>query len=98
MMTIKWVLRKVSTILVLVLSLIIINACGGGNNEANNDQSSDDTEAPSKPAGLSVNAIASSQMNLSWNNSTDNIGVQGYKVYKNGLYIKTVSVSSTSDN
>jgi chitodextrinase len=43
-----------------------------------------DTQAPSVPTGLTASAISSSQINLGWNASTDNIGVAGYKIYRNG--------------
>jgi len=39
-----------------------------------------DTVAPSAPTGLVVTAVSSSQINLSWTASTDNIGVTGYRV------------------
>ena len=52
---------------------------------------------PSVPAGLSVNVISSGQVNLLWNASTDNVLVSGYKVYRNGQYLKSVTTNSTSD-
>jgi hypothetical protein len=39
-----------------------------------------DTTAPSVPTGLTVVAVSSSQLNVSWNASTDNVGVTGYRV------------------
>jgi hypothetical protein len=39
-----------------------------------------DTTAPSTPSNLLVSAISSSQINLSWTASTDNVGVTGYRV------------------
>jgi chitodextrinase len=39
-----------------------------------------DTTPPSAPAGLTVTAVSTSQINLSWTASTDNVGVTGYKV------------------
>jgi chitodextrinase len=39
-----------------------------------------DTTPPSTPSGLSATAVSSSQINLSWNASTDNVGVTGYRV------------------
>ncbi len=56
-----------------------------------------DTEAPSVPAGLSVTAVSSSRINLSWNPSSDNVSVTGYNIYRDGLYLKSVSVTSYSD-
>src|SRR5207249_781877 len=50
-----------------------------------------DTTAPSVPGGLAAVAVSSSKINLSWNASTDNVGVAGYKVYRNGVQIATTS-------
>src|SRR3989344_4742569 len=44
-----------------------------------------DTTAPSIPAGLTATAASSAQINLSWVASTDNVGVMGYKIYRNGV-------------
>jgi hypothetical protein len=48
-----------------------------------------DENAPSVPTGLTVTAVSSSQIDLSWTASTDKegiitLGVGGYKVYRNG--------------
>lgn len=55
-----------------------------------------DTQAPSAPAGLSVSNVAATSVSLSWNTSTDNVGVTGYDVYQ-GNSIAT-SVTGTSAN
>lgn len=39
-----------------------------------------DTVAPSAPSALSATAASSSQINLAWTASTDNIGVSGYRI------------------
>ena len=49
---------------------------------------------PSTPTGFAVNAASSSQINLSWNAST---GATGYKIYKGGSLLKSVTTTSTSD-
>ncbi|MBW3538121.1 fibronectin type III domain-containing protein [Candidatus Parcubacteria bacterium] len=56
-----------------------------------------DTTAPSAPANLSATAQSSSQINLSWTASTDNLGVTGYDVYRGGAKVATVATSSYSD-
>lgn len=45
---------------------------------------------PSVPAGLSLLPISPTQINLSWNPSTDNVGVTGYKVFKDNALYKTI--------
>jgi fibronectin type 3 domain-containing protein len=39
-----------------------------------------DTTPPSAPSGLTTTVVSSSQVNLSWTASTDNVGVTGYQV------------------
>ena len=39
-----------------------------------------DTSAPSAPSGLTASPAGSSQINLSWTASTDDVGVTGYRV------------------
>lgn len=54
---------------------------------------------PSVPTNLVASTVSSSQINLSWSASsdTDGTGVAGYKIYRNGTYIKAVTGTSTSD-
>ena len=59
--------------------------------------SAGDTTAPSVPAGLSGTAVSSSQINLAWTVSTDNVGVTGYNVYRGGTKIGTSATNSYSD-
>jgi chitodextrinase len=56
-----------------------------------------DTTAPSVPAGLTATAASSSQMNLAWNSSTDNVGVVGYRVYRNSVQVGTSATPNYSD-
>ncbi len=58
-------------------------------------RSNPDTQAPSVPTGLTATAATSSQVNLSWTASTDNVGVLGYKIYR-GASASTVSIYSNS--
>mgnify|MGYP001824325356 CR=1 FL=1 len=43
-----------------------------------------DEQPPSKPTGLTATPIAPRKVHLEWNASTDNVGVAGYFVYRNG--------------
>ena len=56
-----------------------------------------DTAAPSIPTGLTATAISSSQINLSWAASTDNVAVTGYQVLRGEIVIATVATTSYSD-
>jgi chitodextrinase len=51
-----------------------------------------DTTAPSAPANLTATTHSSSQVDLSWGASTDNIGVAGYNIYRNGSLLTSLGV------
>src|SRR5579862_7270649 len=56
-----------------------------------------DTTPPSVPTGLAAVAASSSQINLNWTASTDNVGVTGYKVFRGGVQIGTSTTNAYSD-
>ncbi|WP_442956415.1 fibronectin type III domain-containing protein [Paenibacillus sp. YIM B09110] len=56
-----------------------------------------DTTAPSTPANLTSPAKTNTSVTLTWNASSDNVGIAGYEVYANGgLAGTTIGGSSTS--
>src|SRR6266853_1717474 len=56
-----------------------------------------DTTPPTTPTGLTGAAAGSSGANLSWSASTDNVGVTGYIVRRNGVQVATPATTSYSD-
>ena len=63
---------------------------------------SGDITAPSVPTGLEASVISISQINLSWNKSTDgkgkdSSGVAGYRVFRNGRQIAQVTGTAYSN-
>ncbi len=56
-----------------------------------------DTTAPSGPSSLSASATSTSQVNLSWPAATDNVGVAGYVLTRNGAQIYSGTALSFSD-
>ena len=56
-----------------------------------------DLTPPSVPAGLAASAISSSQIDLSWNASIDDVGVTDYKIYRDGVQVGTPTGTSFSD-
>lgn len=46
-----------------------------------------DNEAPTAPSGLKVKSATRSSASLTWNASTDNVKVKGYKIYCNGIEV-----------
>ncbi|OAB47599.1 DUF7594 domain-containing protein [Paenibacillus antarcticus] len=56
-----------------------------------------DTQAPTTPTNLTGSVASTSQIDLSWNGSFDNVGVTSYEVYRNGSIVTSVAGTSTSD-
>lgn len=56
-----------------------------------------DTSAPSVPTAVSAVALAPTEVQITWTASTDNIGVTGYRIFRNGAEIDTSSVASYQD-
>ena len=56
-----------------------------------------DTVAPSAPGSLAATAPSSTQVNLTWIASTDNVGVAGYRVYRSGVLIGSPASTSHID-
>ncbi len=59
-------------------------------------ESGGDTQAPSAPLNLTASGTTETTTNLSWNASTDNVGVTAYNIYYQGNVIS--NTSSTSSN
>ena len=58
-----------------------------------------DTSPPAPLLGLTATAASSSQINLSWSASTDNVGVTGYEVWRcQGASCSTFSLITTTAN
>ena len=70
---------------------------GAGNHSAQSASVSVTTldwVAPTVPGGVAASAPTPTQVNLTWNASTDNVGVTGYTVYRNGSQLATVNGST----
>ncbi|SDW85045.1 DUF4832 domain-containing protein [Paenibacillus sp. CF384] len=63
----------------------------------NGSVGSTDTQAPTAPAKLTSTGKTASSNNISWTASTDNVGVTGYEIYRNGSYAGTTTSTSFSD-
>jgi chitodextrinase len=56
-----------------------------------------DDQPPSAPSGLTAAAPSRSRVDLSWNASTDNVGVADYEVFRGDSLIATISATTYSD-
>lgn len=55
-----------------------------------------DTEAPTVPTSVLATAVSTSQIDVSWDASTDNVAVDGYKVFRDSTQIATTSSATLS--
>jgi alpha-mannosidase len=53
-----------------------------------------DVTAPSVPTGVAAAAVSSTQINLSWNASSDAVGVTGYRLTRNGSVLASTTATS----
>jgi hypothetical protein len=56
-----------------------------------------DLEPPSAPTNLATAEVSWNQVDLYWSASTDNVGILGYDVYRDGAHITTSETTSFSD-
>ena len=50
----------------------------------------------SAPANLTGTAPSNSEIDLTWSNSTDNLAVEAYRIYRDGELVSSVPSSATS--
>ncbi len=55
-----------------------------------------DTQAPTAPSNLVASNVAQTTLSLSWNASTDNVGVTGYDVFEGTTNLGTVTGTSAN--
>src|SRR5213078_733107 len=92
---------KALLLLAVTTTTVLLAGCSGvGEAETNNGAGttpSVDTTRPSTPTGLTGAVAGSSGANLSWSASTDNVGVTGYTVRRNGVQVATLATTSFAD-
>lgn len=84
--------------------LAILVGCGGGTGSgdaggdpgqgADSGGSSGDKTPPAAPANLTASAVSSSEIDLAWTASTDDVGVTGYRVYEGSTEIGAPAVTT----
>lgn len=57
-----------------------------------------DSQAPTTPTNLRVTAATTSSISLAWDASTDNYGVLGYTIYRNGAAVGTATGTTYTDS
>ena len=63
----------------------------------NPEENPQDTQQPTAPAGLVGNVVSPVQADLNWSASSDNVGIVGYQVFRDGNLAANVSGTNYSD-
>lgn len=73
------------------------NESGQSNEDCATTGSENDTQAPTVPTSLNAVAVSASRIDISWVESTDNVGVSGYRIYDlDGQLVGTTTEPSFS--
>ncbi len=59
---------------------------GGGSGGDNDQVNGSDSTPPTDPANLQASAISDTRIDLSWDASSDNTAVAGYRIYRDGSF------------
>ncbi len=66
--------------------------------EEEEEDTEEDTQDPTAPSNLTAKEQSSSEIKLKWDKSTDDTGVAGYYVYRDGTQVANVSTTSYTDS
>ncbi len=81
---------------IAALGFLLLQGCdSGADTQPNGPPSQTDTVAPSRPASLTATAVDADRIELSWEASTDAVGVAGYRIYRDGSQTELTSVDAT---
>jgi hypothetical protein len=85
--------KKYAVLFILILTILF----GAGCTQSDSGKGPD-TTPPTVPNGLSIAAVSPAEVKVSWKPSSDDTGVKGYKIYRNGVYLKkTRDATSMTD-
>lgn len=87
-------LRRISCTLSALMLVLFLAACqsgGGGSGSGDTvvNTPAPDVTPPTAPAGLATSVVSSTNVNISWQPATDDVGVAGYRFYRDGVEIGT---------
>ena len=89
---------------VCISLLIVVVMCSSSRAEAISDSviisqsvTNTDITAPTVPSNVVATALATDQITLTWSASSDNVGVSGYQVFREGVQIATTTLLSYAD-
>ena len=80
-------------LLFLAIIGLMTTACG---KDDSYDPVEVDTQAPSKPLNLTASDQTETSLKLTWEASTDNVGVTGYRIYQDGTALPSLGTETSA--
>ncbi len=77
-------MKKLPYLFVLLLTLIVYSCASDDNTTTTTD-----TQDPTAPLNLIISNVSENSLQLSWDASTDNVGIIGYNVYQDEIMVIT---------
>lgn len=71
----------------MVMALMFLASCSSSGGSDDGPTPEVDQEVPTVPTGLTAENITQTTARLSWDAATDNIGVQNYAIYQDGVFL-----------
>jgi hypothetical protein len=87
-------MRSVAGLSVLAVFVVLVGCSGGSGDGGVNPP---DVTAPTVPQGLTATATSGTAIGLSWSPSSDDRGVVGYRLYRNGATHRDTAATSVND-
>lgn len=79
------------------LSAITLESVANPPEDDPDPQAEPDSVAPNTPNSFNGTVFSNNRIDLTWSPATDNIGVVGYKIYRNGSYLTSTTSTNYSD-
>lgn len=79
----------------LIVTLAVVLLLSGCGSSSSSSSAPPDTTAPTAPASLTAVAASWNKVIIRWITSTDNVGVTGYTINRNGSPLVTVTTATT---
>lgn len=71
----------------MAMALMFLASCSSSGGSDDGPTLEVDQEAPTAPTGLTAENITQTTARLSWDAATDNVGVQNYAIYQDGVFL-----------
>jgi chitodextrinase len=94
--------RRLAFVMALLIASATLFGCGSeiddsgtSGERATGVSEPEDRSAPTTPLNLTATAVSPSRINLSWSASSDDVSVTGYRVYRGGALLTTLSTATS---